>query len=247
MDTRSPSSSELLSIWERGQAETQLRRGLMLLGAFCPKETPDELARLPIGRRDDLLLSLREQIFGPKFSGLATCPRCGQRLEMSFSSEEIRAMPRAEAEPQDLSVSIGEYVVDFRLANSLDLMAISDLKDLDRATQVLIERCLLGANHKGERISVDALPENVIEAALKRMNECDPQADIQLNLSCPECEHKWQAAFDILSFLWREIEAWALHTLQEVHILASAYCWSEAEILSISSLRRRAYLELVSQ
>ncbi len=156
-------------------------------------------------------------------------------------------MPRAEAEPQDLSVSIGEYVVDFRLANSLDLMAISDLKDLDRATQVLIERCLLGANHKGERISVDALPENVIEAALKRMNECDPQADIQLNLSCPECEHKWQAAFDILSFLWREIEAWALHTLQEVHILASAYGWSEAEILSISSLRRRAYLELVSQ
>ena len=246
MDTRSLSSSELLSVWEQGQSETPLQRALLLLAAFCTKETPGDLARLSIGRRDALLLSLREQAFGPKFSGLATCPRCSQRLEISFSSEDIRAVPGIEP-GQDLSLDIGDYAVRFRLPNSLDLMAISDLEDLDAASQALIRRCILGASHEGEEISVDALPETVLEAALKLMNESDPQANVQLSLSCPECGHEWQSAFDILSFLWKEIDIWALRTLHDVHKLASAYGWSEAEILAMSSWRRQVYLELVSQ
>ena len=32
----------------------------------------------------------------------------------------------------------------------------------------------------------------------------------------------------------------------EVHLLASAYCWPETEILALSSTRRRFYLEAVS-
>ncbi len=246
MDTRSLSSSELLRVWEQGQGETPLQRGLMLLGAFCTRETPEDLAMLSIGRRDALLLSLREQAFGPRFSGLATCPRCGQRLEMSFSSEDIRSVPGIES-GQNLSLDRGDYAVSFRLPNSQDLMAISDLKDLDAASQALIRRCLLGASHEGEEISVDALPEMVLEATLKRMNESDPQANVQLSLSCPECEHKWQSTFDILSFLWKEIDVWALRTFHDVHKLALAYGWSEAEILAMSDCRRQVYLELVNQ
>jgi hypothetical protein len=165
---------------------------------------------------------------------------------MSFSSKDILAMPGIEP-AQDLSVEIGDYVVRFRLPNSLDLMAISDLNDLDAATQALVGRCLLWASHKGEEVSIDALPEIVLEEALKRMSESDPQADVQLTLSCPECEHKWQTAFDILHFLWKEIDAWALRTLHDVHVLASAYGWSEAEILAMSNWRRQVYLELVNQ
>ena len=155
-------------------------------------------------------------------------------------------MPGAEP-PQDLSVDIGEYSVHFCLPNSFDLMAISDLKDLDEATHVLIGRCLIGANYKGEETPVDALPEMVLDKILERMNESDPQADIQLNLSCPECGHKWWAAFDILSFLLKEIDAWAFHTLRDFHVLASAYGWSEAESLAMSNWRRQVYLELVRQ
>ena len=154
------------------------------------------LARLPIGRRDALLLSLREQAFGPNFSGLAKCPGCGQQLETSFSSDDIRASSGASTrgtEPDlDLSVCLDDYAVHFRLPNTLDLMAICHLSDLSAATQVLLGRCLLEASCKGEETPIDELPEMVLEAALKRMNESDPQADVQLNLSCPECGHKWQ-------------------------------------------------------
>lgn len=250
MDTRPFSSSDLLSVWERGQGEMPLQRALILLVASCPKETPEDLARLPIGERDALLLSLREQLFGLRFSGLAKCPGCGQQLETSFSSDDIRA-PRVasdEIEPDlDLSVCSDDYAVRFRLPNTLDLMAICHLSDLGAATQSLLGRCILKASCKGEETSIDELPDTVLEAALKKMNESDPQADVQLNLSCPECRHEWQSPFDILSFLWKEIDVWALRTLHDVHVLASAYGWSEAEILAMSGWKRQVYLELISR
>jgi hypothetical protein len=76
------------------------------------------------------------------------------------------------------------------------------------------------------------------------MAEADPQADVQLNLSCPQCAAAWSAPFDIEAFLWTEIAAWAGRTLQEVHGLARAYGWREQDILSLSATRRRIYLEM---
>ena len=36
-------------------------------------------------------------------------------------------------------------------------------------------------------------------------------------------------------------------TLNEIHLLASAYGWSEGEILSLTAKRRRLYLQMVLQ
>ena len=77
------------------------------------------------------------------------------------------------------------------------------------------------------------------------MAAADPQADVELALSCPACGHAWPAAFDIASFLWTEVDAWARVLLHEIHALASAYGWREADILALSPRRRRAYLELI--
>jgi len=78
------------------------------------------------------------------------------------------------------------------------------------------------------------------------MVESDPQSHIELALTCPACEQDWQVVFDIASYLWSEIQTWALRILHEVHILASAYGWREADILALSPLRRQLYLERVS-
>jgi hypothetical protein len=77
------------------------------------------------------------------------------------------------------------------------------------------------------------------------MEEADPLAAIQLALSCPECGYQWQATFDIESFFWSEINAWANRTLHEVHALASRYGWCERDILAMSPWRRQAYLNMV--
>jgi S-adenosylmethionine synthetase len=99
--------------------------------------------------------------------------------------------------------------------------------------------------HNGGRISLDELPDDIVDAVVDRMAQADPQSDVQLALSCPVCGREWQAAFDIVSFFWTEIDAWARGILQQVHVLASAYGWREADILTMNPGRRQSYLEMV--
>jgi hypothetical protein len=89
------------------------------------------------------------------------------------------------------------------------------------------------------------LPESVVSAMAEQMAQADAPADIQLALTCPVCGQHWQAIFDIVSFFWSEIDAWAYRTLRDVHCLAAAYGWREADILALSPWRRQFYLEMV--
>ena len=112
--------------------------------------------------------------------------------------------------------------------------------------RILFERCLIAAKLGGESVRAEQLPAQVVDAVAKCLAEADPQADVQLDISCPFCGWNWQASFDIVAFLWTEIEARACRLLQDVHVLARAYGWSEREVLDLSPLRRELYLEMVN-
>jgi hypothetical protein len=82
---------------------------------------------------------------------------------------------------------------------------------------------------------------------IQEMERADPQSNLQFSLTCPACGHCWEAAFDIVSFLWSEIHSWAQRTLRMVHLLARSYGWQEADILAMSPTRRQIYLEMARQ
>lgn len=206
MIDRTLTQAELLSAWERGEGQRPSRRALAL--------APDAAA-LPIGRRDASLLELRVAMFGRDFTGVTSCPACGEEIELTFDADEVRW----EAPPLDPSL---------RLPTTEDLIAIEHLTDLASARAMLLARC--GAS----------------EEMVAKMAEADPQADVQLDADCPACEHRWREPFDIASFLWTEISVLARRLLLEVHQLASAYGWSESDILALSPARRNAYLEMLS-
>jgi hypothetical protein len=86
--------------------------------------------------------------------------------------------------------------------------------------------------------------EEEIEAVGERMAAADPLAEILLRFDCPSCGASFDESLDLTSFLWAEMEGRAKRMLLEVHTLASAYGWSEAEILSLSPARREVYLEM---
>lgn len=241
---RALTAQQLLAVWESGQGQEPARQALALLAAACPTASPESLSRLSIGRRDARLLRLREWAFGSQLAGVADCPQCGERLEMSFAADEIRTGEEDES-PEPLSLDIGDCGIRFRLPNSDDLIAIANNTDHGAMKQMLIERCVLQARHQGVGIEAAQLPESAIAAISRRMAEADPQADVQLALDCPACGHEWRAAFDIVSFFWNEIGAWARRVLREVHILASAYGWREDEIMAMSPRRRQTYLEML--
>jgi len=239
------SALEWLNVWEHGQAQSLPARALAILAAACPDTPPETLARLNIGQRDACLLTLREWTFGPQLAGLAMCPSCGERLELTCNVADIQA-PSPDASESTLSLHMAGYEVCFRLPNSLDLMAVAASTDEALPHQQLLERCLLAVRYQGIEQAIDQLPTDVEQAVGARMAQADPQADVQLALSCPGCRHHWQAPFDIVSFFWNELNAWACRILRDVHTLASAYGWREADILAMSSWRRQVYLEMVN-
>lgn len=250
---RAYSNEELLCVWERGQGQSPVEQALTMLVAACPENSRQALATLSIGQRDTCLLDLRQQLFGTELSSLADCPGCGERLEMNFRVSDIRA-PATPPSAQPLSIRYpgkpstkqSDYEASFRLPNSLDLMSLPVEASLAELRIKLFERCLIGVRRPGAKSEngqlAAKLPSKMIEAAIEQMAEADAQADVRLGLTCPCCERRWKATFDIVSYLWSEVQERATQLMREIHALASAYGWSEAEILALSSWRRQTYL-----
>lgn len=240
-----PDAAKLLDVWERGLRLPLQRKVLALLSASQPDTSSEALAALSIGQRDALLLNMREQLFGSNFEALSFCPKCGERVEAAFQASDIRAAPQAAA-AQALTLDAGDCRITFRPPATQDLLAIPENTDAAAARRMLIARCVVEARDaQGERVDDRGLPEAAIAALAAHVAQADPQADIELALSCPACRHAWPAVFDIASFLTREIHAWAQCLLRDVHALARGYGWSEAAILALSPTRRQIYLDLV--
>jgi hypothetical protein len=222
---------------------------MLLLAAACPEDTPEALARLSIGRRDARLLKLRSWTFGPQLSSVVECPACGERLEFTMDGEAI--LDGDAPAPEITEFQVAGYQGKFRLPNTQDLAAVAGLQDQDAAFRALLTACLLeispqpAGDEESPKAPLLAVPPDVQDAIVQHMQEADPQADIRMALTCPACDHRWTALFDVMAFFWQEIDDWAWRTLREVHLLASVYGWSENEILSMSAWRRRVYLEMV--
>jgi len=237
-----PSASAMLGAWERGLDQGPVERALTLLALGCPESTSEGLAELSIGERDRRLLALREAMFGPRLTGLITCAACGESLELDFAASELCAAPKPDE--AGLMVYGEDYAVELRLPDSRDLSACA-AADPAEAGLVLLRRCVVSARCHGEPVAAQDLPPAVVAAAARRLSEADPQVDMRFALACAGCGHQWHAPFDILPFLWTELEAWAGRLLQEVHALASAYGWTERDILVLSPARRWQYLRML--
>ncbi len=242
---RDLTDSELLTLWEQARLQPNHRRALMLLKAAYPDRKAEDLASLSVGRRDALLLALRERLFGLGLEGITDCPSCGEKLDLGFTVSDIRinTTPR---QPSRMSLEMDGYEVVFRLPDSNDLALLVLDDGLEAGRKTLLDRCLLAVRVKGKEQPFRTLPQEIISALCERMSQADPQAEIELQLDCPTCSHRWVALFDILPFLWSEIESRVRRIFCEIHLLARSYGWREADILAMSPLRRQTYMEMLT-
>jgi hypothetical protein len=238
----------MLQIWEIGQTQHPLERALTLLAYALPEQSADALAKLSVGQRDSQLLTLRSHTFGPTMNGFAVCPQCGEQLEFALNVTDLYVGEPNELTTSGHEISVGDYRLQFRLPDSRDLAAAiaASASDLATARQILAQRCIQQVHHQDAPIAVAAIPPEVLTQLAQRMADCDPQAELWLDLTCPACQHGWQVLFDIVSFFWAELTAQAKRLLQEVHTLARSYGWREADILAMSAQRRQLYLDLVA-
>jgi len=241
------SAKEMLIVWEHGLNQPMLQRSLLMLLAAYPETSPDEALELSIGSRDIYLLQLRERLFGSHLINTAKCSQCTERVEWEnevadFCNPELTV----NLSSKNLSLDRGDYHLCFRLPNSNDIVEILRF-DQKKTTEsdLLLRRCVITAEKAGTSIETNQLPGHVIDALEKRIDELDPLSQIRIDLTCPECSHQWHVVFDIVSFLWTEINNWAERMLLTIHKLASGYGWSEQEILNLSPVRRQLYLGML--
>lgn len=241
---RALSAGELLDVWEAGFAQPPTERALALLAVACPETSPDALAAISIGQRDAKLIMLRELLWGPRMDGVVVCPNCRDRLELLLNTQQIYSGSQRTTSGANF-LSIAGYEMTLRLPTSLDVIAVADQSDAEGCRSLMLERCLTSVVKGDAPVDIDKLSPEVMESVVTSMAEADPLADIQLHLTCPSCEHRWHTVFDIVSFLWTEIEVWAWRILSDVHTLARAYGWRERDILTLSPTRRQFYLNMV--
>ncbi len=188
----------------------------VLLVAALERVSQDEASAWPVDERDRSLLAGRRGMFGAALPFVTRCRSCGETMEGSLDSDVLLA---AEGTPD----------------GGLRAPSSRDLADAARAGDpgVLVARC---APAPGPA-PVD------LEARLER---AFPLLDVRVELACEACGATIAERFDVVRYFWDELERHATNVLDDVHALARAYGWSEADILALGPARRRAYLARVT-
>lgn len=222
--------AEMLSVWEEGSRLSLLDRGLLAMQiAGVPAS---EAADLPLGERNHALARLYLDHFGGTINGFTECTRCGEKLEFHFDVRQVADAPALEAaEP----VVVGSW--KFRLPTSRSLAAALNSGEVATVEHRLLAHCLAEP--------VETIPdwsEEEMAVIEERLSEADPLAEILIGFQCPECGASFEDALDLGCFVWSEIEDSARELFDDIHVLASAYGWTEDEVLRLSSMRRQAYV-----
>lgn len=237
---------DLLLVWEK-EAEagrSLIEKSLALLEWAYPEYNPEQLASMPIGERDARLLQIREQLFGPALENTAFCPACGLKIEWETHIDSLKLLSLAEGKrPGPICLSHEGRQIYFRLPSSADMLELMAEEQSDISPDELIRRCVVRSDfpsmQKGE------IPLELKRRIIAKMEENDPQADISIRLSCPNCGEDWALDFDIMHYLWMEIDDWAYRTIRDIGLLAYYFGWAENDILAMSRFRRNLYLNLL--
>jgi hypothetical protein len=238
-----PSAHSVLRTWETARSLSSAGRADVLVSLSNPELSSAALRDLSLGKRDGILLELRQLLFGPRLSAISACGQCAQPVQMDFRVAQI-LIPPMDQTKSEFVLTVGDIQCTFRLPTGWDMDAIADSPDAPSASRRLLERCLLKAIRAENVVDLKHLDDQVASAIGQEMARVDPQADIRLSLVCPACCHQWSAPFDPLTYLWRELDAWSIRILHEVHSLARKYGWREPDILAMTPLRRQLYLEM---
>lgn len=238
------SDTDLLRVWELGQRRPSWQRALLMLAPALPELSQGQLADLSLGQRNAYLFLLRGQALGQTIEALAICPQCRLKIEFSLQVDDICVEAPSGSLPATQTVRLEDIDATFRHLTSRDLALVTG-RGLAFARGSLIRRAIVQVRRAGVALDVGSLPQPLIAAIGEQIREADPLAEMRFQMECPACRAQWAASFDIAAFVWTELAHLAQRLIGEIHQLASAYGWREADILSLSAQRRRAYLDVI--
>lgn len=238
------STDRIVRVWETGQRLLPIDRALAMLSAALPEWAPETLDTLHLGEEQTLLFRLHSLTFGSELEGVVDCAECGETLEFTLDLAPLASRPSADM-AKEVELRVGEFELRIRPLIVGDVRAAAGCADQEVARRLLGERSVVSAMVDGEEVQPMRLPESVISRIGAELASVDARAEILVELNCSRCAAVVSRLLDPGELLWSEVRSLAGRLLEEVHTLASAYGWTEREVLAMSPVRRAAYLELV--
>lgn len=203
----------------------------------------DLARRLLAGDRDYLVLELRRMSLGDEVQAVVSCPHCDEKLDVDFRISDVPVKVRpATSETYDIVVGHGRATrrrIRFRLPTGADQEAMAEAVGPD-PVDLLLRRCVV-------EVDPESIGDADREAVAEAMGEHAPEIDLELDLTCPACETAFIVPFDTTGFFLSELRRTGRQMLRQVHLLALHYHWTEADILSLPSVRRRRYLAMLGE
>jgi hypothetical protein len=221
------------------------------------EDTRSILSKLSIGDRVALLLHIRQLLLGDIIKSTITCPKCKQNMSLELSVKSLLQIKYPEPEEYYDLKACGfnlqvRPLTGFEQETNLSSSSVDSNED--KLLEELVRVCVV---HSDPPLP-DLLPKSLIEAIGKKMEEIDPLSDITLAMSCIGCSHAFFPSFPVEEYIFSEIGllgrggavaisggGGGVSLLdQEVHLLAFNYHWTEKDILSIPTGRRKRYVKL---
>jgi hypothetical protein len=225
----------LLAAWEEAAAVPPPAVGPVLLHRAGVVDDLDACLDLPIATTSALAARLYAESFGATVEGILPCGSCAESLEVTLPLDVFGGMPDG---PGTAAVGPGRALV-VRCPTGRDLLAAAAAPDPAGA---LLTRCLTGAD--GGPVDPGSLDPDTLAAVDTAAEELAAGAAVLVRSGCPSCGHEVSADVDVAGLLWQRVSDEVPAMLAEVAELASAYGWSETDILTMGPARRGAYLDL---
>jgi hypothetical protein len=222
-----PTPAALLAAWEAGAGAVAPARGAAVLDVLLDTPPRGSAVDLPLPRLAGLAARYHTALFGPDVEGVLECPTCGALMDVAARLDDLFA-PAPEVTPAPKPV--------VRCPTTRDLVEVASSPG---GVTTLLERCVPG-------VDLESLTPWLIQAIDRALEEAAGPALPVLRAACPRCSTDVRAVVDAPALLWQRIDELAPRLLEEVARLATAFGWSEADVLALGPHRRAAYLALVT-
>lgn len=251
-DPRPLGGAKLLELWSTGATSTAPERARAILRAAFPPEVNERLDSLPLGEWNAGLLRVRRLQFGETFVLIDRCPHCDKPVELRITGDALRpTTPTAASSSSapDWTLETGGYRLRCRLLTGGDWReAVQDRPgNAYDAGLHLLSRAIVDVRRNDTAVALADIPNETWEALGAALAEADPWSEIVFSLHCPHCAKDWESLLEPGDYVWHEIAGVAQQSLRQVHRLASAYGWTESEVLDLPTSRRAAYVAMLDE
>ena len=198
-------------------ASGEVAQAVALLRASGVEE-PDSLT---VGQGDRLLVALCRELTRGDVTVVAACP-CGELAEAVLSPETVP--------PPSTRMTVLGTGGGLREPTYADLLELPD--DPDEAVRELLARCVVGSPSRAPG------PDD--------LELVDDSLTGPIVIACPACGEALAVDLDVEHAVLERLARRAREIDHEIHLLASAYHWSLAEIEALDDGRRGTLAGLVA-